>query len=101
MWFMSMHSGFISQRKDLSRIFRRTVPGENGTSTCMIRTVTSSRLRGRYEVTRQLSHPSLPTREDVLAQLFHLCLFIEDGIQQHMVHPSVPETYDLVGNLLW
>src|SRR5260370_6434067 len=66
---MWMHSGLISKSKDSSRILLGMVPGENVISTCMIRTVTSSRLRDRYDAMRVRRSPPLArTRRRIMGR---------------------------------
>jgi hypothetical protein len=48
----------------------------------------------------QLLFSNATKREDVLAELLHLRLFVKHGIQQDIVHPGLFETHDLVCNPL-
>jgi hypothetical protein len=48
-WGRVIHSGLISKRKDSNQKFPRTLVGESVISICTTRTVTSCRLRDRYD----------------------------------------------------
>src|SRR6266496_1476621 len=97
-----MHSGLISEKKDSSRIFLKTLSGENGTFTCMIRTATRSRLRDRCHTTHELSR-SKPTHEGGrLGKAAPFCASSsKTGFSNTWFHPGIPETNDLVCNELW